>query len=74
LAEVARIGARQSMDGKGCWRESVFVERLRCSVKYEEMYLKAYYSVIAARQGRRPTSTPTTADGHTKATTGARRT
>jgi putative transposase len=50
VAEVARIGARQSMDGKGCWRDNVFVERLWRSVKYEEVYLKAYDSVSAARQ------------------------
>jgi len=51
VAEVARIGARQSMDGKGCWRDNVFIERLWRSVKYEEVYLKAYDSVSAARQG-----------------------
>jgi putative transposase len=51
VAEVARIGARQSMDGKGCWRDNVFVERLWRSVKYEEVYLKAYDSVSAARLG-----------------------
>lgn len=51
VAEVARIGARQSMDGKGCWRDNVFVERLWRSVKYEEVYLKAYDSVSTARQG-----------------------
>lgn len=51
VAEVRRIGARQSMDGKGCWRGNVFVERLWRSVKYEEVYLKAYDSVSAARQG-----------------------
>jgi putative transposase len=48
---VARIGARQSVDGKGCWRDNVFVERLWRSVKYEEVYLKAYDSVSAARLG-----------------------
>ncbi|MFZ3117866.1 MAG: hypothetical protein WA159_06050, partial [Variovorax sp.] len=37
-AEVKRIGARQSMDGKGCWRDNVFVERLWKSVKYEDVY------------------------------------
>jgi len=31
-----------SMDGKGCWRDNVFVERLWRSVKYEEVYLYAY--------------------------------
>jgi putative transposase len=51
VAEVARIGARQSMDGKGCWRDNVFVERLWRSVKYEEVYLKAYDGVCAARLG-----------------------
>lgn len=38
-----------SMDGKGCWRDNVFVERLWRSVKYEEVYLKAYSSVTEAR-------------------------
>jgi putative transposase len=47
---VKACGARQSMDGKGCWRDNVFVERLWRSVKYEEVYLRAYDSVSAARQ------------------------
>lgn len=51
VAEVARIGALQSMDGRGCWRDNVLVERLWRSVKYEEVYLKAYESVSAARLG-----------------------
>jgi putative transposase len=51
VAEVARIGARQSMYGKGCWRGNVFVEKLWRSAKYEEVYLKAHDSVSAARQG-----------------------
>jgi putative transposase len=38
-----------SMDGKGSWRDNVFVERLWRSVKYEEVYLKAYDSVAEAR-------------------------
>ncbi len=38
-----------SMDGKGSWRDNVFVERLWRSVKYEEVYLKAYASVTEAR-------------------------
>ncbi|WP_442780482.1 IS3 family transposase [Ensifer sp. SL37] len=38
-----------SMDGKGAWRDNVFVERLWRSVKYEEVYLKAYDSVRQAR-------------------------
>jgi putative transposase len=38
-----------SMDGKGAWRDNVFVERLWRSVKYEDVYLKAYASVTEAR-------------------------
>ena len=38
-----------SMDGKGAWRDNVFVERLWRSVKYEEVYLKAYDSASEAR-------------------------
>jgi putative transposase len=38
-----------SMDGKGAWRDNVFVERIWKSVKYEEVYLKAYDSVSEAR-------------------------
>ena len=53
-----------SMDGKGAWRDNVFVERLWRSVKYEEVYLHAYDDVPEARRsigrylefynGRRP--------------------
>jgi len=55
-----------SMDGKGAWRDNVFVERLWRSIKYEEVYLRAYDSVGEAQQsisryldfynGRRPHS------------------
>jgi putative transposase len=38
-----------SMDGKGAWRDNVFVERIWKSVKYEEVYLHAYASVADAR-------------------------
>ena len=38
-----------SMDGRGAWRDNVFVERLWRSVKYEEVYLRAYDSVVEAR-------------------------
>jgi putative transposase len=51
VAAVKACGARQSMDGRGCWRDNVFVERLWRSVKYEEVYLKAYDTVSAARAG-----------------------
>lgn len=42
-------GCKLSMDGRGAWRDNVFVERLWRSVKYERVYLKAYDSVSAAR-------------------------
>jgi putative transposase len=35
-------GITISMDGKGAWRDNVFVERLWRSIKYEEVYLRAY--------------------------------
>ncbi|WP_353642688.1 IS3 family transposase [Mesorhizobium sp. WSM2239] len=40
-----------SMDGKGAWRDNVFVERLWRTIKYEEVYLHAYTSVPEARTG-----------------------
>jgi putative transposase len=40
-----------SMDGKGAWRDNVFVERLWRTIKYEEVYLHAYDSVSEARSG-----------------------
>ena len=42
-------GCHLSMDGRGAWRDNVFVERVWRSVKYERVYLKAYDSVSAAR-------------------------
>jgi len=42
---------RISMDGKGCWRDNVFVERIWRSIKYEEVYLHAYASVSEAKAG-----------------------
>ena len=38
-----------SMDGRGAWRDNVFIERLWRSVKYEEIYLHAYDTVSTAR-------------------------
>ena len=59
-------GIAISMDGKGSWRDNVFVERLWRSIKYEEVYLRAYDTVSDARasigrylafyNGRRPHS------------------
>jgi putative transposase len=44
-------GIQISMDGIGCWRDNVVVERLWKSIKYEEVYLHAYETVSAAHQG-----------------------
>jgi putative transposase len=46
-------GIQISMDGRGCWRDNIFVERLWRSLKYEEVYLHAYDSVSAATAGIR---------------------
>jgi putative transposase len=46
---VLAKGCKLSMDGRGAWRDNVFVERFWRSVKYERVYLKAYDSVSAAR-------------------------
>ena len=63
---LRQAGIAISMDGKGAWRDNVFVERLWRSVKYEEVYLRAYDTVSTARasigrylafyNGRRPHS------------------
>jgi len=55
-----------SMDGKGAWRDNIFIERFWRTIKYEEVYLRAYESINAARRhitkylefynGRRPHS------------------
>ena len=47
---LADKGIAISMDGKGAWRDNVFVERLWRAIKYEEVYLPAYESVADARQ------------------------
>jgi putative transposase len=45
-------GIAISMDGKGAWRDNVFVEQLWRSVKYEEVYLRAYDTASEARVHR----------------------
>ncbi len=42
-----------SMDGKGRWMDNVFIERLWWSVKYQDVYLKAYSSIAEVRKGLR---------------------
>jgi putative transposase len=51
IGELNKHGIAISMDGRGQWRDNVFVERLWRSVKYEDVYLKAYDSVSAVRAG-----------------------
>ena len=63
---LTKAGIAISMDGRGSWRDNVFVERLWRTVKYEEVYLRAYDGVSDARiligryltfyNGRRPHS------------------
>lgn len=63
---LIKAGVAISMDSKGAWRDNVFVERLWRSIKYEEVYLRAYDTVSHARaslgryltfyNGRRPHS------------------
>lgn len=50
ISVLEQHGIQVSMDGKGCWRDNVFVERLWKSVKYEEIYLHGYDTVSVARQ------------------------
>ena len=71
---LIKNGIAISMDGKGACRDNVFVERLWRSVKYEEVYLRAYDSVAEARtsigryldfyNGRRPHSRHVWPQGH----------
>jgi len=48
--QLKKNGIAISMDGKGRWRDNVFVERVWKSIKYEEVYLHAYESVQEARE------------------------
>jgi putative transposase len=47
---LASRGVAISMDGRGRWMDNVFIERLWRSVKYEEVYLKAYENLSEARR------------------------
>ena len=51
IEQLDSRGIQISMDGKGRWRDNVFIERLWKSVKYEDVYLKAYSSIAEARKG-----------------------
>jgi len=50
IATVLDSGAELSMDGKGAWRDNIFIERFWRTVKYEEVYLRAYETVSDARR------------------------
>lgn len=58
--KLLKAGVRISMDGKGRWVDNVFVERLWRSLKYEEVYLKAYESIRQAERRLAATSSSTT--------------
>ena len=47
---LTEAGIKISMDGKGAWRDNVFVERFWRTIKYEEVYLRAYENVPQARR------------------------
>ena len=49
VEQLKKNGIAISMDGRGRWRDNVFVERIWRSIKYEEVYLHAYASVSEAR-------------------------
>jgi putative transposase len=51
LDELATRGVRISMDGRGRFLDNIFIERLWRSLKYEEVFIKAYATVAAARGG-----------------------
>ena len=48
---LSRNGIKISMDGRGRWMDNIFIERLWKTVKYEDIYLKAYNSIADVRQG-----------------------
>ena len=66
VSTVLESGAKLSMDGKGAWKDNIFIERFWRTIKYEEVYLRAYESFGDARRyittylafynGRRPHS------------------
>jgi len=53
IDELACLGVRISMDGKGGFLDNIFIERLWRSLKYKEVFIKAYVSVGEARRGIR---------------------
>jgi len=49
ISTLEAHGIAISMDGKGCWRDNVFIERFWKTLKYQEVYLRAYETVSEAR-------------------------
>jgi putative transposase len=47
--KLKSYGIAISMDGRGCWRDNVFIERFWKTLKYQEVYLRAYDTVSEAR-------------------------
>lgn len=45
IARLTELGVKISMDGRGRWMDNVFIERLWRSVKYEDIYLRAYATI-----------------------------
>jgi putative transposase len=50
VSTVRGSGAQLSMDGKGAWKDNIFIERFWRTIKYEEVYLRAYAQVSDARR------------------------
>jgi len=53
IGALTALGIQISMDGKGRWLDNVFVERLWRSLKYEDIYLREYRTVIELEEGLR---------------------
>jgi putative transposase len=49
--QLTEWGVRISMDGKGRWMDNVFIERLLCSLKYEDIYLRSYANIGELENG-----------------------
>jgi putative transposase len=67
VGRLKENGISISMDGKGRWRDNVFVERIWKSIKYEEAYLHAYETVQEAGLPSGNTWSSTTPPGRTPA-------
>ena len=73
LGELETLSVRISMDGNGRFLDNIFIERLWRSLKYEEVFIKAYGSVPEARIGIGEWLRFTTTSGRTRRWTTGRR-